>query len=489
MEKETSQSRLPASPPARFVALLLAADAALIGLIVAIIFATPFWRAIFTALVFILFGGLAVVLFRLARSGRGGEILFSLGRAAWLLASALFWAIGAGLIILALGYGIALASPPSVPIVLYALAFLAILLMAWSGAKTAVRRRRMLLILSRLETAIHLGLPLSRTVRDAAQSETGLLRKRLLALHNQLDRGDPLDRALMYAVPEVPYTVIRAIAAGQQMGCLDHVLEAILRRRSDENNTSSPRAGFYWAYPVVLFAVICLILIAVIPKFQYIFQSFHIPMPPVTRALVDFANNTAVLAPIILVLILIPLGQAISRIFPSFRAVSPFGGIVMDQFIWWTPLLGGLVSDRGMADLCDLVAAAVRLGHPLDETLREAATAQPNAVMRYRTAAWARAVTEGQTMHEAARYARMPELFASMLATVRSNDSLLQVLGFLWRYYEYRVSRTRAVIQALCVPVIVLGLGVIVGILGMSLMQPMAMLSEHIASQIYPGGF
>ena len=67
-------------------------------------------------------------------------------------------------------------------------------------------------------------------------------------------------------------------------------------------------------------------------------------------------------------------------------------------------------------------------------------------------------------MHQAARYARMPELFASMLATVRNNDSLLQVLGFLWRYYEYRVSRARAVLQALCVPVVVLTLGAIVAI-------------------------
>ena len=59
---------------------------------------------------------------------------------------------------------------------------------------------------------------------DAAQSETGLLRKRLLALHNHLDRGDSLDRALLYAVPEAPFSLIRAVAAGQQIGCLDHVL-------------------------------------------------------------------------------------------------------------------------------------------------------------------------------------------------------------------------------------------------------------------------
>lgn len=202
-----------------------------------------------------------------------------------------------------------------------------------------------------------------------------------------------------------------------------------------------------------------------------------------------FSRNTYVIWPLILVLVLIPLGKAISGLFASFRAVSPFGGIVTDQIVWWTPFLHGFVSDRGMADLCDLLAAAVGMGRPLDESLREVAAAQPNAVMRYRTSAWAQAVNEGQTMHEAARYARMPELFASMLATVRNNESLLQVLGFLWRYYEYRVGRTRAVVQALYVPVIVIALGSMVAVIGVSMMQPMAMLSEHIAAEISGGGF
>ena len=488
MTKETDRSRLPSATPARLVALFLAADVALIGLIVAVVIATPFWRAIFTALVFLLFGALALVFVSLVRKGGGREIMFSLGRVAWVAASGLFWAAAAGLIILGIGYGIALAAPAFAPIVLYALAFLAILLMAWSGANAAIRRRRMLLILNRLETAIRLGLPLSRTMLDAAQSETGLLRKRLLALHNHLDRGDSLDRALIYAVPEIPHSIIRAIAAGQQMGCLEHVLDGILRRRSEETNTSSPSGGFYWAYPLILFAVISLILIAVMPKFEGIFRDFHIQLPPVTLALLRVANDTAVLSPFILVLVLIPLGQAIARLFPSFRAISPFNGIVMDQLVWWTPFFGGLVSDRGMADLCDLTAAAVRLGRPLDESLGQAASAQPNAVMRYRTAAWANAVTEGRTMHEAARYARMPELFTSMLATVRNNDSLLQVLGFLWRYYEYRVSRARAVLQALYVPVIVFVMGLFVAIIGMSLTQPMARLCD-IAARTYPGGF
>jgi type II secretory pathway component PulF len=82
----------------------------------------------------------------------------------------------------------------------------------------------------------------------------------------------------------------------------------------------------------------------------------------------------------------------------------------------------------------------------------------------------------------------MPELFAAMLATVRGDDSLRQVLAFLWRHYEYRFSRTRAVLQAAYVPAIVLSFGALVALVGTALIQPIAMLNLHIATHV-SGGF
>ena len=75
-----------------------------------------------------------------------------------------------------------------------------------------------------------------------------------------------------------------------------------------------------------------------------------------------------------------------------------------------------------------------------------------------------------------------------MLATTRDSDGLVQVLGFLWRYYEYRFVRARAILQSAYVPVIVFLMGALVAIVGLSLFQPMAMLNEHMAHFV-TGGF
>lgn len=479
--------KLPPSAPARAVALLLAADVALVGAIISEQIGTPLWTVIIAAAAAALFAAFVWVAIHLPSDDKRADVLHSVGRVAWLGASTLFWAVAVGLGILALAYGVAVAIPAAAPMLLYAMAFGGMALVSWSSAKAAIRKRRMLLILSHLEKAVNMGLPMPRMIEAAARNEHGLMRNRLIALHDYLDRGEPLDQALLHAVPEIPLSVARAIAAGLHMGCLGHVLEAIMRRQRRDDRTAAPGVGFYWAYPLVLVGVIGLVMVFVIPKYQVIMHEFHIDLPAPTRWLMALADNGTLVALLILVLALIPLGRALTRLFPTARAIQPFGGMFLDQLIWWTPLLGGLVRDRCMADLCDFISAGVEAGYPLNDCLREAAAAQPNAVMRYRAVAWADAVARGQTMHEAARYARMPALFTSMLATVRGDDGLLQVLRFLWRNYEYRFSRARAVAQAAYVPAVVFCFGSFVALVGMSLIQPLARLSEHISRQISGG--
>ena len=138
----------------------------------------------------------------------------------WTVMSPVLWALAIIVWLVLAGYTVGRVMPDAAPLLVYALAFLVIVLVAWSRATQLVRRQRALLILGNLEKAVQLNLPMLRMILAAAQSEHGVLRKRLLALHERLDRGEPLDTALADAVPEIPPHIIRAIAAGQQIGCL-----------------------------------------------------------------------------------------------------------------------------------------------------------------------------------------------------------------------------------------------------------------------------
>jgi type IV pilus assembly protein PilC len=405
-----------------------------------------------------------------------------------IVSSIVFWSVAVGLGLLFIGFIVSLVEPAAGPVIVYALAFAVIILVAVNTAGQIVRRRRMLLILSNLEKAAQLNLPVPRMVLAAATGETGMLRMRLMALHDHLDRGEPLDQALLHSVPEIPRHVVRAIASGERMNCLPHVLTRLIRHRTEQAGPYAQTFGIYRAYPIVFFAVLLVVLIYVIPKFEGIFHDFRLDIPQPTILLVSSSPLNTVSWVLLIAIAIVPISQAIQSMFPSFRKISPFGGSLTDQLVWWLPVAGGYVRDRGMADLCDLTSVGIEMGHPLDQTLRDTAAAQPNAVMRNRTAAWAAAVAQGQPIHVAARHARFPDLFVGMLATVRDSAGLLQVLEFLFRHYEYRFVRTRALLQASYVPIIVFLMGTMVALLGVALMKPLALLSEHIAVHV-SGGF
>lgn len=410
-----------------------------------------------------------------------------LARVIWLTLVTIAWSLAAVLVILVIGtiFSIYVMGP----FILYTFAFLAMLLMAWSTARLAIRRRRMLLVLNTLSSATRLDLPLSKLLFDAAQGETGLTRNRLLAVHDRLQRGESLENALLRAAPEIPRGTVRAIGAADRLGCLEHVLDTIIHHRAADDALEARGPRFYWVYPAMIASIVSLITIIVLPKFESIFHDFNLPLPWSTKMVIALADRLSFIWIILVILTLLPLGKAMANLFPLRRTKPPLAGALRDRLIWWTPILGSYVRDRGMARLCDFLAITADLGRPLDESLREAASAQGNAVLRQRASVWAMLVSQGQPMHEAARAAKLPELFAALLATVRGGQSFSQVLEFLWRHYEYRVDRTRAVILALVLPVMVLTLGACVALVGASLFMPMVSLTNALSGVAPTGGF
>ncbi len=404
-----------------------------------------------------------------------------------IVSSIAFWSVAVGLGLLFIGYIISFVEPAAGPVFVYALAFAVIILVAVNTAGQIVRRRRMLLILSNLEKASQLNLPMPRMVLAAATGETGMLRMRLMALHDHLDRGEPLDQALLHSVPEIPRHVVRAIASGERMNCLPHILTRLIRHRTEQTGPYAQTFGIYRAYPIVFFAVLLVVLIYVIPKFEGIFHDFRLEIPQPTILLVSSSPLNTVSWVLLIAIAIVPISQAIQSMFPSFRKISPFGGSLTDQLIWWLPVAGGYVRDRGMADLCDLTSVGIEMGHP-----------RPNPPRHRRRSAQRRHAKSHRRLGRRRRPGPAPsrsrppraftDLFVGMLATVRDSAGLLQVLEFLFRHYEYRFVRTRAVLQASYVPIIVFVMGTMVALLGVALMRPLALLSEHIAIHV-SGGF
>jgi type II secretory pathway component PulF len=345
----------------------------------------------------------------------------------------------------------------------------------------SARRKRAAIVLAHVEEGVRLNLPLAPLLLAAADSESYKVRNRLLRLHDRLDQGEELGHALYYAVPEIPAPTARAVHAAGKIGRLPQMMRRLVRHAIPRQRIVPQIDRFYRNYAVFisifLLSLVCgMIGLIVMPKFVSIFHDFHATLPWTTKLLVDFCNSYI---PFFLVGIILLI------------AIFPWRGTPRDIVIYYTPVLGGMVRDQGMADLCAFLVDALEAGQPMNESLFEAAEAQSNAVLRRRVRKWAAAATAGQPIQDAARRANMPPIVSGMLNTVHGNDDMVQVMAFLSRHFEFRFSRWREIMRAAGIPLFVGAAGSIVFMVELSVFQPIINLINVVAEPIHRhiGGF
>jgi type IV pilus assembly protein PilC len=356
----------------------------------------------------------------------------------------------------------------------------ALMVAAVAHARATARKRRINDILAYLEQAVRLNLPLPAMLGAAARNESRLTARRLDRLRTQLEQGGTLAASLAEAVPEMPEITLQKVAAAEHLGQLQPTL-ARLTARHGPSAAPPEQVAFYKAYPpamlLVLAIVVGIIVMFVMPKFEAIFRDFHATLPPVTQLLLAVTQNQW-FQETLCVLAVIWIGQLLAQMLaPRHR---PFFGNLLHGVYFRVPILHRHILDRGMADLCQTTAGAVRASWPLDQALREAAGMQDNALLRRRVDRWAAQIGEGVSISDAARGARLPRLIAAMLAPVRSGDELAQALAFLARHYQTRVERARILLRAAYIPIVVTLMGICVGFVAMSLMMPLAHLIQSI---------
>ncbi len=398
----------------------------------------------------------------------------------------LFWMVAAGALLFAGAVLIGVGFAPVFGI----LGILAVLLLfpLMLGIATNSRGRRAAMVLSYLEQAVRLNLPLPRMLWAAQRSEPGKSALRLGHLRQRMEDGIPIGAALDMSVPEIPDRVIGIITAAERVGRLP---QALLRLRQ-ERDVAARRDGidsmFFWIYPPLMLLVTSLVLsmiaIFVLPKLQAISRDFGMKMPTITVRTFQLAY---VFGPVIGILVVATIlwtgARAMWETFHPERSTGTMRQVAIQYALWWMPIAHALQRDRGLTDVCEALADAFEAGMPADKAIAQAGLLRVNAVLRARVLRWAREVSDGASIHDAARSAGMPEIVVGMLSAARQNEDAANVLRFLARYYRTRFSRLSALVQGAAVPLTVLAFGVIVGAVTFSLFSPMTEMINHLASQ------
>jgi type II secretory pathway component PulF len=372
---------------------------------------------------------------------------------------------------------------------IFALAGVVILLVS-ARCILAVRRRRAVLLVSYLEQAVRLNLPIPPMLAAAARGESEAVARQLAVLRQQIEDGCRAGTALSVAAPAAPKRVVELLNAADRNGHLPQALRRVYRDEYRESQRDAARAGFFRAYALITVMAICFALwtiaVFVMPKLAQISRDFGTPLPRVTihmsRAGYSLAPPLAVVAALGVVW---ASGRAVRNMVRTRPAPSPLDELV-DRVMWHLPVVVSLARDRGMADVCHTVADALEAGRPAPEALAEAQLPHVNAVLRERVLRWAERVEQGESLAGAARGAFIPRLLVGLLATAQPED-LVNVFRFSARYYEARFSRTAVLIESASGPLIALGFGAVVCATALGIVLPMVRLIDAVAPTVEVG--
>jgi type IV pilus assembly protein PilC len=348
-----------------------------------------------------------------------------------------------------------------------------------------VRRRRGLLALSYVEQAVRLNLPLPRMLQAAERSESRRLAWRLERVRYRLAQGFPVGQALSDGVPEISTRTVAAVSASEGVGRLREGLRRVLDEERAAAARTIGRVDVYRTYPMLMIlaimAMISLISIFVLPKYEQIFKDFGMRLPPITIHTIRTAGQ---LAPVLLIVSGIVVLVWVGGLFweaahpRSLRAALSIG--LLDRLRWYSPLWHAMHRDEGLAQVCALMADALAAGMPASRALAEASWLRINAVLRARIRDWAARINAGDALAEGAASAGLPKLVSSMLGTARGADGARDVFQFLARYYRSRFSRAALLLEAAVAPVTVLIFAVIVACVALSLFLPMMSLIDTL---------
>jgi type II secretory pathway component PulF len=360
-----------------------------------------------------------------------------------------------------------------------------LILVALAVLFRSARRKEAMVAMVYLEQAVRQNLPLPAMLAAAERTESGPLRKRLGRLRDALEGGTPLEMALSSTVPGVPRRVLGLVESGERLGRLPHVLARVVRPQLALEERQPLQSIYLRWYPLamlfVLTSISTLMMIFVIPKFKAILRDFHIPMPPVTRYVIEtyqwLAIPVAIIAAVTLVIFCGRLAGEVIRI-PGQR--FEIWQWLTDRLAWVTPLWRGVVRNRGLADVCYVMADALDIGQPADLALSEAAQAASNIVLGKRMERWSRNVTAGMSLSDAARKAKLPALVVNLLSTAHGPDGAKNVFRFLGRYYDSRQSVAAAVLQGAAVPAVAGGFGLIAASIALAMFMPLVELISHL---------
>ncbi|MFO1496095.1 MAG: type II secretion system inner membrane protein GspF [Lysobacterales bacterium] len=328
-------------------------------------------------------------------------------------------------------------------------------------------------------TLVRAGLPLDEALAALAeQSGDVRARRMLVAVRARLMEGRTLADSLGEFPETFPELYRSAVAAGEQSGKLDHVLER-LARFLEERRELSQRVIGALIYPALLSlvagAIVTGLLAFVVPQVVGVFEHLDQALPWPTRVLLALSSLVRVGGPWLLLAALVAaIGFRLALARAPFR--SRWHALLMH-----VPLLGALLRAQDTARFARTLSIATAASVPLLEALRLGAATFGLLPLREALQAAIARVREGGSLSRAlAESGRFPPLLTRLVASGEKSGELEAMLDHAAELQEKQVQGRLAAFIAILEPLLIVCMGGMVLFMVLAILLPIFQLNQIV---------
>jgi type IV pilus assembly protein PilC len=330
-----------------------------------------------------------------------------------------------------------------------------------------------------LSVMIKAGMSIDGSLEVLKENASPVMANTLEDVLSDVRKGNPLSSALKRHKRDFDLLFINMVAAGEKGGNLAKNLNllAIQQQKSYELRGKIKAAAMYPS--VILLAIVALTAVVskfVLPKIVGFFNSLNVELPLSTRILIssaDFFVNYWLLL-VIIIAAAIVAWNALLKV-TSTR-------LILHKFILRLPIIGQLISKMSLALFCRTLSSLLNSGITIDQALQIVSQTMTSEVYKQESIHIYHKVLKGNSLADSISNRQyFPSIVPHMSRVGEESGNLSEVLDYLADFYELEVDNTTKNLSSMLEPVLLVAIGLVVGFVAMSIINPIYDLTSKIS--------
>ncbi len=300
----------------------------------------------------------------------------------------------------------------------------------------------------------------------------------LSQVRDRVNEGTSLSEALAEHPRLFSKLYINMVAAGEQSGALDIVMERLADFMESQFQLKKKVQGAM-VYPALMFffaiAVIAILFVVVIPKIVKLFEDMKATLPWTTKALIAISQFTADYWWLVLLMI-------IAAIF-GFRywKNTKSGREKWDRFLLKAPIAGEIILMLAVSRFSKTLATLMSSGVPLLTAMDIVKNILNNTVLVKVLEEARENIREGESIAQPLKRSKeFPPIVTHMIAIGERTGNVETMLEHVAKSYDAQIDARLNALTSLLEPLLIIMMGGIVAFIVFSILMPILQLNQQI---------